>query len=162
MLGSKPCPHCGNDVVLYRNPVPTVDIVIYDPCKGVVLIERNNPPLGWALPGGFVDYGETLEHAAVREAKEETSLDVVLTGLVGVFSMPCRDDRQHTISITYSAIARNPQGLKAGDDAGGARFFQLDDLPELVFDHSDILNEFSVKVLSLQASASIGSSTEQV
>ncbi|MBI9112154.1 NUDIX hydrolase [Maridesulfovibrio ferrireducens] len=162
MLGSKPCPHCGNDVVLYRNPVPTVDIIIYDPCKGVVLIERNNPPLGWALPGGFVDYGETLEHAAVREAKEETSLDVVLTGLVGVFSMPCRDDRQHTISITYSAVARNPQGLKAGDDAGAARFFQLDDLPELVFDHSDILNEFSVKVLSLQVSASIGNSVEQV
>ena len=156
MVGSKPCPHCGNDIVIYRNPVPTVDIVIYDPCQGVVLIKRNNPPLGWALPGGFVDYGETLEHAAVREAKEETNLDVVLTGLVGVYSMPCRDDRQHSISITYSAVACDPQTLKAGDDAGGARFFQLDDLPDLVFDHRDILHDFSSKILSLQTSASVG------
>ncbi|CCO23924.1 NUDIX domain-containing protein [Maridesulfovibrio hydrothermalis] len=158
MVLSKPCPHCGKDVVHYRNPVPTVDIVIYDPVRGVVLIERKNPPLGWALPGGFVDYGETLEHAAVREAKEETGLEVVLTGLVGVYSMPCRDDRQHTISITYSAVTGDPEKLIAGDDAGGAGFFKLDDLPELVFDHTDILKDFSSNVLRLQAHAAIGNS----
>ncbi|TIH15567.1 NUDIX hydrolase [Marinifilum sp. JC120] len=157
MLGSKPCPHCGEDVVLYRNPVPTVDVVIYDPSLGVVLIERNNPPLGWALPGGFVDYGETLEHAAVREAKEETGLEVVLTGLVGVYSMPCRDDRQHTISVTYSAVTSDVSALQAGDDAGGARFFKLDSLPDLVFDHRDILSDFSSKLIRLQDHAAVGS-----
>lgn len=156
MLGLKPCPHCGKDVVHYRNPVPTVDIVIYDPSRGVVLIDRKNPPLGWALPGGFVDYGETLEHAAVREAKEETGLDVVLTGLVGVYSMPCRDDRQHTISITYSAVTVDISVLKAGDDAGKARFFMLENLPDLVFDHRDILNDFSSKLVRLQNSAAVG------
>lgn len=156
MLGLKPCPHCGKDVVHYRNPVPTVDIVIYDPSRGVVLIDRNNPPLGWALPGGFVDYGETLEHAAVREAKEETGLDVVLTGLVGVYSMPCRDDRQHTISITYSAVTVDISVLKAGDDAGKAHFFLLENLPDLVFDHRDILNDFSSKLVRLQNSAAVG------
>lgn len=158
MHGSKPCPRCGEDIVVYRNPVPTVDIVIYEPERGVVLIERNNPPLGWALPGGFVDYGETLEHAAVREAREETGLDVSLTGLVGVYSMPCRDDRQHTISVTYSAIAKDPEALLAGDDAGGARFFQLDDLPELVFDHRDILGDFSSNIFRLRKHAAVGGS----
>lgn len=158
MLGSKPCPHCGEDVVLYRNPVPTVDIVIYDPCCGVVLIQRSNPPLGWALPGGFVDYGETLEHAAVREAKEETGLEVILTGLVGVYSIPCRDDRQHTISVTYSAVTINAGDLSAGDDAGAAKFFKFDDLPDLVFDHKDILNDFSTKILRLQNHAAVSSS----
>ncbi|WP_320172580.1 NUDIX hydrolase [Maridesulfovibrio sp.] len=155
MLGSKPCPHCGKDVVIYRNPVPTVDIIIFDPQRGVVLIERNNPPLGWALPGGFVDYGESLEHAAVREAREETGLEVSLTGLVGVYSMPWRDDRQHTISITYSAVASDPGALAAGDDAGNARFFQLDALPDLVFDHRDILGDFSSKILRLQTSSTV-------
>jgi 8-oxo-dGTP diphosphatase len=143
---------------MYRNPVPTVDVVIYDPALGVVLIERNNPPFGWALPGGFVDYGETLEHAAVREAKEETGLDVVLTGLVGVYSMPTRDDRQHTISITYSAVARDTSLLQAGDDAGTASFFQLHSLPDLVFDHRDILGDFSSKILRLHEHAAVGSS----
>lgn len=156
MTCSKPCPHCGGEVVHYRNPVPTVDIIIYDPVQGVVLIERNNPPLGWALPGGFVDYGETLEHAAVREAKEETGLDVVLTGLVGVYSMPTRDDRQHTISITYSAVSRDVGVLQAGDDAGGVRFFKLEDLPDLVFDHREILGDFSSKIIRLHEHAAVG------
>lgn len=156
MHGSKPCPHCGEDIVTYRNPVPTVDVIIYDPERGVVLIERSNPPLGWALPGGFVDYGETLEHAAVREAKEETGLDVTLTGLVGVYSMPCRDDRQHTISVTYSAVACNPGELMAGDDAGGAEFFSLDALPDLVFDHRDILADFSSIIFRLSKHAAVG------
>lgn len=158
MHASKPCPNCGNDIVHYRNPLPTVDVIIYDPERGVVLIERNNPPFGWALPGGFVDYGETLEHAAVREAKEETGLEVVLTGLVGVYSDPERDKRQHTISVTYCAVTRNPDALEAGDDAGKAKFFALDNLPDLVFDHTDILSDFSSNILRLQAHASVGNS----
>lgn len=142
MVKTKPCPHCGGDVPIYKNPVPTVDVIIHDPLRGVVLIERRNPPPGWALPGGFVDYGETVEHAAVREAKEETGLDIVLTGLLGVYSKPCRDARQHTLSITYTALALDVSGMSAGDDAGDVRFFSLDGLPELAFDHSDILRDF--------------------
>ena len=96
-----------------RNPTPTVDIIIYAPGRGIVLVERKNPPLGWALPGGFVEYGESCEAAAVREAKEETGLDVVLTGLVGVYSDPARDPRGHTMAsaqekrrITFAAARR--------------------------------------------------------
>jgi 8-oxo-dGTP diphosphatase len=84
------CPHCGRGAPRQRNPFPTVDVVVYDPARGVVLVERANPPHGWALPGGFVDLGESVPAAAVREAREETGLDVVLTGLVGVYSDPGR------------------------------------------------------------------------
>lgn len=142
MMKTKPCPHCGGDVPIYRNPVPTVDIIIYDPLHGVALIERKNPPPGWALPGGFVDYGETVEHAAVREAHEETGLDVILTGLLGVYSDPGRDPRQHTLSITFTAQALDLSKMIAGDDAGDVRFFPLKALPKLAFDHSEILNDF--------------------
>ena len=93
----------------YRNPFPTVDIIIeiLDGRRrpGVVLIERRNPPLGWALPGGFVDYGETLEAAAIREAREETSLDVELIGQLGTYSDPSRDPRFHTVSTVFLARA---------------------------------------------------------
>jgi 8-oxo-dGTP diphosphatase len=125
-----------------RNPYPTVDVVIFDPSRGVVLIERKNPPHGWALPGGFVDYGETVETAAVREAKEETGLDVVLTGLLGVYSDPDRDPRMHTMSVVFTGHAARPEAAKAGDDAGNLRFFALDDLPDLAFDHAKILDDF--------------------
>jgi 8-oxo-dGTP diphosphatase len=122
-----------------------VDVVILMPCpegEGVVLIERANPPLGWALPGGFVDYGESCEQAAGREMKEETGLDVVLTGLLGVYSDPERDPRQHTMSVVYTGVPRNPAALTAGDDAAGVGVFPLGEWPELVFDHAVILADF--------------------
>jgi 8-oxo-dGTP diphosphatase len=125
-----------------RNPYPTVDVIIYAPGLGVLLIERRNPPYGWALPGGFVDYGETVERAAVREAKEETGLDVVLTGLLGVYSEPDRDPRKHSMSTVFTAQAANPEQAAAGDDAAGFGFFALDELPQLAFDHGRILDDF--------------------
>ncbi|XPV75349.1 MAG: NUDIX domain-containing protein [Desulfovibrio sp.] len=138
----RPCPHCGETVEVFRNPVPTVDIVIENLQGEVLLIERKNPPHGWALPGGFVDYGESVEEAAVREALEETGLEVSLRGLLGVYSKPCRDARQHTISITFMAEAADLDSLEAGDDAGKAQFYPLDKLPQLVFDHYDILQDY--------------------
>jgi len=145
MVHERPCPHCGERIELYRNPTPTVDVVILMRIaegEGVVLIERANPPYGWALPGGFVDYGETCEQAAVREMKEETGLDVMLTGLLGVYSDPKRDPRQHTMSVVYTGIPDNPEALKAGDDAARARVFPLGEWPELAFDHAAILDDF--------------------
>lgn len=137
---SGPCPVCGR----YRTPSPTVDAVIYNPELGVVLVRRKNPPIGWALPGGFVDYGESVENAAVREAREETGLNVALTGLLGVFSDPARDKRMHTISTVFTARAHNPENITGGDDAAEARFFPLDALPgEIVFDHRRILDVFA-------------------
>ena len=124
----------------YRNPFPTVDIII-EVEGGIVLIERKNPPHGWAIPGGFVDYGETVEAAAVREAKEETGLDVRLTRLLGVYSDPERDPRSHTISTVFTAIAGGQP--VADDDAADAGVFTEDTLPEnIVFDHREILNDY--------------------
>jgi len=124
----------------YRNPFPTVDIII-EVEGGIVLIERKNPPHGWAIPGGFVDYGETVEAAAVREAKEETSLDVKLTRLLGVYSDPSRDPRSHTISTVYVAIADGQP--VAADDAADAGVFTENTLPEnVVFDHREILRDY--------------------
>ena len=91
------CPHCGETVALYRNPIPTADIIIRVG-SGIVLIKRKNPPHGWAIPGGFIDYGETAESAALREALEETSLNVRGLKLFGVYSDPERDPRHHTIA----------------------------------------------------------------
>lgn len=133
----------------YKNPVPTVDIIIeIDSNKSrscedrqIVLIYRKNPPYGWAIPGGFVDYGETLEEAAVREALEETSIRVMLVKQFHTYSDPKRDPRQHTISTVY--IARAEGKPKAGDDAGDARIFSLNSLPpDMAFDHADILNDY--------------------
>jgi 8-oxo-dGTP diphosphatase len=148
------CPHCGGELIAYRNPVPTVDVVILVPGgtlegDGVVLVERRNPPHGWALPGGFVDYGETCEHAAVREMREETGLDVTLTGLLGVYSDPTRDPRQHTMSVVFTGIARDINALRAGDDAGQARIFPLGRWPETAFDHGRILVDFMARYARL-------------
>ena len=143
MDDTRPCPHCGETIEVYRNPAPTVDIVIFDPERGVLLIERKNEPHGWALPGGFVDYGESTEQAAVREAMEETNLRVVLTGLLGVYSDPSRDPRKHTMSCVYTAVAENVKELKAGDDAANAQFFPPGIWPEnMCFDHEKILDDF--------------------
>ena len=145
MKHSLDCPQCGAQVTLYRNPFPTVDIIIELTGRGgpapIVLIERRNPPLGWALPGGFVDYGESTEDAARREAAEETGLEVSLKALLGVYSRPDRDLRQHTLSITYVAEAAGEP--KAGDDAAGLAVFSPGELPEaLCFDHGRILRHY--------------------
>jgi 8-oxo-dGTP diphosphatase len=121
-----------------------VDVLIFHPERGVVLIKRKNPPFGWALPGGFVEYGETVERAAVREALEETALQVRLTALLGVYSHPDRDSRLHTISTVFTGVADNPDEVRGGDDAQEARFFALTALPEpIAFDHGQILKDFA-------------------
>jgi 8-oxo-dGTP diphosphatase len=131
-------------VVHYRNPVPTVDILVHIPGRGVVLIKRKNEPLGWALPGGFVDYGESVETAAVREAREEIGLDVELTGILGVYSDPFRDPRQHTMSVVFTAQPVDVGALEAGDDAGGLDVFPVGDWPSpLCFDHARILDDYA-------------------
>ncbi len=126
----------------YRNPTPTVDVIIeLEGADGIVLIERLNEPHGWALPGGFVDYGESMETAAVREAMEETRLEVTLTTLLGVYSSPDRDPRQHTVSAVY--IARATGTPEGADDAARAEVFALDALPEpLCFDHGEIVSDY--------------------
>lgn len=138
----KTCPHCKKDISKYDNPYPTADCIIYDEQKGIVLIERNNEPHGFALPGGFVETGESVEQAAVREMKEETGLDVELMGIVGVYSKPDRDPRFHTLTITYAAKAKNPAAIAAGDDASNAHFRKLDDIPHLCFDHDVAVQHF--------------------
>lgn len=123
-----------------RNPIPTVDIII-EHGGGVVLIKRKNPPPGWAIPGGFVDYGESLEAAAKREAKEETGLDVTLIRQFHTYSEPGRDPRRHTVSTVF--IAKSDGRLMAGDDAAEAGVFTKDTLPDLIaFDHRDILEDY--------------------
>jgi len=134
------CPHCGKPVERYRNPIPTVDIII-EMEGGIVLVQRKNPPLGWALPGGFVDYGESLEEAAIREAKEETSLDVHSIVQFGAYSDPNRDPRLHTISVVFTG--RGEGELRAGDDAGNVRVFSPENIPgDLAFDHGRILKDY--------------------
>ncbi|MDG2989911.1 NUDIX hydrolase [Candidatus Synechococcus calcipolaris G9] len=128
----------------HRNPAPTVDMIIElsdRPGQPIILIERKHPPLGWAIPGGFVDYGETVENAARREAKEEISLDVTLRDLLYVYSCPDRDPRQHTISIVFIGTATGtPQ---AADDAKHVGIFTLENLPEILcFDHGVILQDY--------------------
>ncbi len=121
----------------YRNPKPTVDVVVFSGSQ-LVLIRRKNPPIGWALPGGFVDEGETVEAAAIREVREETGLEIHLDHLLGVYSDPRRDPRHHTISVVYTA--RSNDLPRAGDDAAEAKIFSLDALPEpIVFDHARII-----------------------
>ena len=134
------CPACGHESSRYRNPVPTVDIII-EYRGGIVLIERKNPPYGWAIPGGFVDYGESLEAAAVREAREETSLEVELGCQLHTYSDPERDPRQHTITTVYVASGRGE--LRARDDARRARVFTREQLPAVMaFDHRQILEDY--------------------
>ena len=141
------CPHCGKVVEKYRNPFPTVDIIIeLDDEKNppIILIKRKNPPYGWALPGGFVDYGESLESAAIREAKEETGLDVKLKYQLGAYSDPSRDPRFHTISVVFVAIAKGRP--KAGDDAKSIGIFYRNSIPkDLAFDHAKILDDYFKK-----------------
>lgn len=122
------------------NPIPTADLIIeYN--RGIVLIKRKNPPEGWALPGGFVEYGESLETAAVREAKEETGLDVELLRQFHTYSDPKRDPRHHTITTVFIAKAKGK--AMAGDDAKEIGVFSKDILPDqIAFDHRDIINDY--------------------
>ena len=124
----------------YRNPLVTVDIVI-EIDDGIVLIKRANPPYGWALPGGFVEYGETLESSAVREAKEETSLDIKLKEQFHSYSEPDRDPRHHTVTTVF--IAKGNGTPKPADDAKKIGIFTKNSLPEpIVFDHKKIIDDY--------------------
>ncbi|MBL6977536.1 MAG: NUDIX hydrolase [Desulfobacteraceae bacterium] len=137
------CPNCGKVVEKYRNPFPTVDIIIETGKQkgGIVLIKRKNPPFGWALPGGFVDYGESLESAAKREAEEETSMKVELLYQLGAYSDPSRDPRHHTISVVF--VGRATGMPKAADDAIDVGIFDRLSLPDpLAFDHKEILRDY--------------------
>lgn len=125
----------------HKNPIPTVDIIIELAGRGIVLIKRKNPPYGWAIPGGFVDAGETLEEAAVREAAEETSLKVRLRGQIHAYSDPKRDPRFHTISIVFAAEADGEP--RASDDAKEVGIFTEETLPQVIaFDHAQILGDY--------------------
>jgi len=148
-----PCPHCGRTIRRFKNPLLTVDIIIelHQPNgkQAIVLIERKNYPFGWAIPGGFVDYGESCEQAAVREAREETSLEVRALELLGVYSEPDRDPRHHTISVVYIAQAKGrPQ---ARDDAKNLGLFTAENLPApLAFDHARILKDYFQRKINLK------------
>ena len=141
MVTEEKCPRCGHVTLRHRNPVSTVDIIIEYRDQGLILIERANPPYGWALPGGFVDYGESLEDAAIREAREETGLQVTLLGQFHTYSDPRRDPRQHTITTVY--VAQGFGTPKAADDARRLAIFPTEQLPQvLAFDHKIILSEY--------------------
>ncbi len=126
-------------------PLLAADVIIEltgkDNQTGIVLIERKNPPYGWAIPGGFVDVGETVEQAVVREAKEEVCLDVVLLCLLGLYSDPERDVRGHTATAVY--IAKATGTPIAADDAKNVAVFNINALPaELAFDHAKVLQDY--------------------
>ena len=136
------CPRCGNKALSYRNPFLTVDVIICMPDNGIVLIERKNSPEGWALPGGFVNYGESVEDAAVRESYEETLLNVTLVRQMKTYSAPNRDPRFHTASVVF--IAKS-EGIPRGhDDAKRAEIFSRDSIFQLnlAFDHKIILKDY--------------------
>ena len=132
-----------------RTPYLATDVVVRlwegDHFRGIVLIERRNPPVGLALPGGFVEIGERVEEAAVREIREETGLEVRLSGLLGVYSDPERDPRFHVVSVVFVGDAEGEP--KAGSDAKKVRVFRLEEIPldQLVFDHKNIILDFLLR-----------------
>ena len=133
------CPNCTKTIEHPKNPIPTVDIIIEIDDK-IVLIKRKNPPHGWALPGGFVDYGESFEDAAAREAFEETGLLLRDLEQFHTYSNPDRDARMHTASTVF--IAHSVEMPRAGDDASEADLFGENELPPLAFDHARILSDY--------------------
>jgi 8-oxo-dGTP diphosphatase len=132
-----------------ETPLITVDAIIVEK-GGLVLIKRKNPPFEncWALPGGFVDIGETVEEACIREAKEETDLDITINRLVGVYSNPKRDPRGHTVSVAFLCDVKSGK-LKGKDDAKEAAWYWFDILPPLAFDHEKIINDTLYHVTQL-------------
>ncbi len=134
------CPVCAEEIEIFDNPKPVVDMIIRVGV-GIVLIQRRNAPFGWAIPGGFVDYGETVEEAALREAREETGLELTDLSQFHVYSDPKRDDRMHTISVVFTAQGQGTP--KAGDDAAEIGVFTQHNLPpDIVFDHPCILSDY--------------------
>jgi len=135
------CPKCGSEFEIHANPLVAVDVIIEIEPGAIVLIKRRNPPHGWAIPGGFVDYGESLEEAAVREAKEETNLDIELVKQFHTYSDPGRDPRFHCVSTVY--IAKGHGTPQARDDAREIGAFTDSSLPkDLAFDHAKILEDY--------------------
>ena len=135
----------------YKSPSVTTDIFIYDDDLNFILIKRKNEPYKnyWALPGGFVEYGESVENAAIREAKEETNIDVKLDKLVNVYSKPDRDPRGHTITIAYTAKG-DLKEMKADSDAEDIAIFSKEKLEKynIAFDHTKIINDCLNKINS--------------
>ncbi|MFH1311638.1 MAG: NUDIX hydrolase [Candidatus Eisenbacteria bacterium] len=142
-LSKERCPECGH-TWQRRNPLLTVDMIIVvpgEPSPRIVLVKRKNPPHGWALPGGFVDYGETVEEAAIREALEETGLEITIDRQFHSYSEPSRDPRGHMVSVVFLATAVGAP--KGGDDASEAMAFSPQDLPrDIVFDHPQIIRDY--------------------
>lgn len=133
----------------HKCPFLSVDVIVYVPeSESIVIIQRKYEPIGYALPGGHVDYGEKVEHAAIREIKEETNLDIVLIDTIGIYSDPKRDPRKHMTSVVYLGLAKDISKLKAADDAKEVKLISLQYAKHyltLCFDHSDIINDFLSK-----------------
>jgi 8-oxo-dGTP diphosphatase len=137
------CPRCGAEIPL-PFPLVTVDCIVTDETGRVLLVRRRYPPPGWALPGGFVEMGETLETAVARELREETGLVLGAARQFHAYSDPARDARHPIVTVVFHGRAAGTP--RAGDDAADARFFPLDALPEeMAFDHRAILREFSLR-----------------
>lgn len=135
------CPACGEPLTRFSFPLLTVDALIRNAAGEILLIKRRNPPPGWALPGGFVDYGETVEQAVMREVREETGLHLTELAQFRAYSDPRRDPRHHIVTLVFSAHATGQ--LAAGDDAADARFFPSDALPEdMAADHGTIIRDY--------------------
>ncbi len=138
----------------YPRPALTVDAAVFRKTGigfEILLIQRDNPPFegGWALPGGFVDMDETLEDAIIRELQEETSLTNIMLKQLRAFSTPGRDPRGHTISVIFWGIQDSKQEATAGDDARNVKWYSINHLPELAFDHTDVI-EFAIRKINLK------------
>jgi 8-oxo-dGTP diphosphatase len=129
----------------YKSPKITTDGILFSKNK-ILLIKRKNKPYEgkWALPGGFVEYGEKVEDSAIREFFEETGLKTKIKDLFGVYSDPNRDPRHHTVTIVFLLDYIKGE-LKADDDAADAKFFDIDKLPNLAFDHDLIIKDFIIR-----------------
>ncbi|MBN1290940.1 MAG: NUDIX hydrolase [Candidatus Latescibacteria bacterium] len=149
MLEKIICPICGHITEQYKNPKPTADVIVEINGK-ILLIKRKNPPYGWAIPGGFIDYGESAEDAALLEIKEETGIELSRITQFRCYSAPDRDPRSHTITVVF--IAQSQEQPIAGDDALETGLFEQDNLPSpIVFDHAEILRDYLVSRTSKKA-----------